>query len=183
LSDYDRAGVAVLPLLAQPFDDPRVSVLLRRLTENIGVKQPIHIFARKYSRRRGGRSSMGTGHCSRTASQSLSRLIRRKIMASSSASMVTSNASPGCASARPAGTVKRRLASIVKIVVGLSHRHMQCQSTDCFALTPTRIVGFVRFSGQSRDDSSLQPLPGHCAKEKLALLKTPVNGCECEGTK
>src|ERR1700751_2221359 len=68
----------MLPLLVEPRDDAGVFVLLRRLTENIGVKQPAHSFARKYSRRRGGRSSMGTGHCSRTASQSPSRLIRRK---------------------------------------------------------------------------------------------------------
>jgi hypothetical protein len=51
--------------------------------------------------------------------------------------MVTSNPLPGCAAARLAGTVKRRLASIVKIMVEPSHRPNNVNQ-----------LGFVLMTGQ-----------------------------------
>src|SRR3990172_12074706 len=68
---------------------------------------------------------MLTGHSLSTASQSPAPAMRRNTSSFSSASNRASNASPGEAGARPAGTVRRRLASRVRIMVGLSHRALQ----------------------------------------------------------
>src|SRR5208282_4981539 len=75
------------------------------------------------SRLRGGRSSIGTGHCFQTASQFGFCLSRRRITTSSSASKLASNWSPGAAGASAAGMLTRRLASSVTIMVGLSHKN------------------------------------------------------------
>ena len=76
---------------------------------------------RKYSRRRGGRSSsMGTGQALSTFNQFGFAAMRRHIKASSSASKSMRKWSPGLAGTA-AGTVNRRFESSVTIMVGDSH--------------------------------------------------------------
>src|SRR5512133_1863563 len=75
LRDDHRAGVAVVPLVAEPGDHLGVPLALGGLAEDVGIEQPAHSLARNDSRRRGGRSSMGTGHASSTSSQSAPRAI------------------------------------------------------------------------------------------------------------
>jgi hypothetical protein len=90
------------------------------LTQNIGVEQPAHNLDRKYSRRRGGRSSMGTGQALSIFNQFGFDAMRRHINASSSASKSMRKWSPGLAGTA-AGTVNRRFESRVTIMVGYSH--------------------------------------------------------------
>ena len=91
LRDDDRTGVTAVLLLFQPGDNTGVSVSFRRLGDYVGVEQPVHSFRRRrYSRRRGGRSSMLTGHSFRILSQFFFPASRRKTIASSSASNLAS---------------------------------------------------------------------------------------------
>ena len=122
LSNDDRARVASVLFLLQPRYDSRIASTLRRLADDIRIEQPVHKLRRRAdSRRRGGTSSMLTGHSLRTASQSSLPARRRNTMASSSASKRASKYSPGDVDANEAGTVKRRFESSVTIMVGLSH--------------------------------------------------------------
>src|SRR4029453_636146 len=75
---------------------------------------------RKYSRRRDGRSSIGTGQALSTFNQFGLDAMRRHIKASSSASKSTRKWSPGLAGIA-AGPVNRRFESSVTIIVGFSH--------------------------------------------------------------
>src|SRR5215472_7541837 len=115
-----RAGVAVVLFSLEPSYHARVAVALRGLTQHIGIQQPAHNLDRKYSRRRGGRSSMGTGQALSTFNQFGFDAMRRHIKASSSASKSTRKWSPGLAGTA-AGTVNRRFESSVTIMVGYSH--------------------------------------------------------------
>jgi hypothetical protein len=119
LHDDHRAGVAVFLFSLEPSYHARVAVALRGLTQYIGVQQPAHNLDRKYFRRRGGRSSMGTGQALSTFNQFGFDAMRRHIRASSSASKSTRKWSPGFAGTA-AGTVNRRLESSVTIMVGYS---------------------------------------------------------------
>src|SRR5262249_42505863 len=93
LSDHDRARVAAVLLPLQPGDHTSVALPLRRLAQYVGIEQPAHNLGfLGYSRLRGGRSSIGTGHAFRTFSQLFPRLTRRNTIASSSLSKVASNA-------------------------------------------------------------------------------------------
>ncbi len=63
LRDDNRARVALILMLLQPGDDARIARFLCRLTEDVRIEQPAHSLRRfGYSRRRGGRSSIFTGH-------------------------------------------------------------------------------------------------------------------------
>ena len=115
-----RAGVAVVLLSLEPSCHARVAAALRGLTQDIGVQKPAHNLDRKYSRRRGGRSSsMGTGQALSTFNQFGFDAMRRHIKASSSASKSMRKWSPGLAGTA-AGTVNRRFESSVTIMVGYS---------------------------------------------------------------
>lgn len=120
LREDHRAGVAVVLFSLEPSCHARVAVALRGLTQDIGIQQPAHNVDRKYSRRRGGRSSMGTGQALSTFNQFGLDAMRRHIKASSSASKSTRKWSPGLAG-MAAGTVNRRFESSVTIMVGYSH--------------------------------------------------------------
>ena len=115
-----RAGVAIVLFSLEPSYYARVAAALRGLTQDIGVQQPGHNLDRKYSRRRGGRSSMGTGQALSTLNQFGFDAMRRHIKASSSASKSTRKWSPGLAGTA-AGTVNLRFESRVTIMVGYSH--------------------------------------------------------------
>ena len=116
-----RAGVAVVLFSLEPSRHARVAAALCGLTQDIGVQQPAHNLDRKYSRRRGGRSSsMGTGQALSTFNQFGFDAMRRHIKASSSASKSMRKWSPGLAGTA-AGTVNRRFESSVTIMVGYSH--------------------------------------------------------------
>src|SRR5262245_8992855 len=86
----------------------------------VGVQQPGHNLGRKYSRRRAGRSSMGTGQALSTFNQFGFDAMRRHMKASSSGSKSTRKWSPGLAGTA-AGTVNRRFESRVTIMVGYSY--------------------------------------------------------------
>src|SRR5580658_1442819 len=104
---------------------------LRRLADYIGVEQPTHSFRRRAGGLRlGGTSSALMGQAFSTASQFSLAGSRRKIKVSSSASKCASKYSPGEAGARPDGTVSRRLASRVTIIVGLSHQPGMASSPE-----------------------------------------------------
>jgi hypothetical protein len=120
MREDDRAGVAIVLFSLDPSCHARVAVALRGLAQDIGIQQPAHNLDRKYSRRRGGRSSMGTGQALSTFSQFGFDAMRRHIKASSSASKSTRKWSPGLAGTA-AGTVSRRFESRVTIMVGYSH--------------------------------------------------------------
>src|SRR5262249_32209560 len=108
LRDHDRARVTVVLFLLDPRDDTRVAASFGRLADDVGIEQPAHSLRRRaVSRRRGGTSSMLTGHSLSTASQSSLPARRRKTIASSSASKRASKYSPGDAGANAAGTVRR----------------------------------------------------------------------------
>src|SRR5215468_5402399 len=115
-----RAGVAVVLFGLEPIYHAWVAAALRGLPQDVGVQQPAHNLDRKYSRRRGGRSSIGTGQALSTFNQFGFDAIRRHIKASSSASKSTRKWSPGLAGTA-AGTVNRRFESSVTIMVGYSH--------------------------------------------------------------
>jgi hypothetical protein len=136
LREDHRAGVAIVLFSFEPSCHARVAVALGRLTQDIGVEQPAHNLDRKYSRRRGGRSSIGTGQALSTFNQFSFDAMRRHIKASSSASKSTRKWSPGLAGTA-AGTVNRRFESSVTIMVGYSHYDRRCQpgpgTRDCFA--------------------------------------------------
>src|SRR5712692_6704071 len=100
-------GVAVVLFSLEPSGHATVAVALRGLTQDIGVQQPAHNLDRKYSRLRGGRSSMGTGQALSTFNQFGFDAMRRHITASSWASKSTRKWSPGLAGTA-AGTVNRR---------------------------------------------------------------------------
>ena len=117
--DY-RACVAIVLFSLEPSYHARVAVALRGLTQDVGVQEPAHNLDREYSRRRGGRSSMGTGQALSTFNQSGFDAMRRHIKASSSASKSTRKWSPGFAGTA-AGTVNRHFESRVTIMVGYSH--------------------------------------------------------------
>src|SRR2546428_230297 len=122
LRDDNGAGVALVFFPFEPCSNSRIAAALRRLANHVSVEEPAHSLRRRaVSRRRGGTSSMLTGHSFSTASQSSLPARRRNTMASSSASKRASKYSPGDAGAKDAGTVKRRLESSVTIIVGLSH--------------------------------------------------------------
>ena len=105
-----------------------VAAGLCRLTQHVGVEQPAHsLCLLGNSRLRGGRSSMGTGHCFQTVSQFGFCFSLRSLTTSSSASKLASNWSPGAAGARATGMLTRRLVSSVTIIVGLSHKSAACQ--------------------------------------------------------
>jgi len=120
LREDHRAGVAIVLFSLQPSCCAWVAVALGRLTQDIGVEEPAHNLDRKYSRRRGGRSSIGTGQALSTFNQFGFDAMRRHIKASSSASKSTRKWSPGLAGTA-AGTVNRRFESRVTIMVGYSH--------------------------------------------------------------
>jgi hypothetical protein len=124
-NDY-CAGVAVVLLPFEPFDNYSIPSWFCWLTENISIQQPAHnriLFA--FSALRGGRSSIGTGHSFQTLSQLFLRLILRRITISSSGLKLASNWSPGDAGASAAGMLTRLLASSVTIMVGLSHHNQE----------------------------------------------------------
>src|SRR5262245_12938514 len=66
-----------------------IAVPLRGLTQDVGVQQPGHNLDWKYSRRRAGRSSMGTGQALSTFNQFGFDAMRRHMKASSSGSKST----------------------------------------------------------------------------------------------
>lgn len=79
LGDDDGAGGAPILFPLQPRDDSRVAVPPRRLAEHVSVEQPVHSLRRRgSSHRRGGTSSMLTGHSLTTASQLEFVAMRRK---------------------------------------------------------------------------------------------------------
>jgi hypothetical protein len=120
LRENHCASVAVVLFSLEPSYHARIAVTLRGLTQDVGVQQPGHNLDRKYSRRRGGRSSMGTGQALSTFNQFGFDAMRRHIKASSSGSKSTRKWSPGLAGTA-AGTVNRRFESRVTIMVGYSH--------------------------------------------------------------
>jgi len=111
-------GVGLFSL--EPSCHARIAVPLRGLTQDVGVQQPGHNLDRKYSRRRAGRSSMGTGQALSTFNQFGFDTMRRHMKASSSGSKSTRKWSPGLAGTA-AGTVNRRFESRVTIMVGYSY--------------------------------------------------------------
>jgi hypothetical protein len=85
LRDHDSTRVTVVLLDLEPCDDSRVTLLLCRLTKNVSIQKPTHSFRRRdNSRRRRGRSSIGTGHSFRIVNQSPLGASLRKINVSSS---------------------------------------------------------------------------------------------------
>ena len=89
LSENHRAGVAVVLFSLEPSHHAWVAVALGGLTQDIRIQQPAHNFDRKYSRRRGRRSSMGTGQALSTFNHFGLDAMRRHNKASSSASKST----------------------------------------------------------------------------------------------
>jgi hypothetical protein len=129
LRENYRAGVAVVLFSLEPSYHARVAVALRGLAQHIGVKQPTHNLDRKYSRRRGGRSSIDTGQALSTFNHFGFDAMRRHNKASSSASKSTRKWSPGFAGTA-AGTVNRRFESRVTIMVGYSHAKAAVSTSD-----------------------------------------------------
>jgi len=135
LREDHRASVAAVLFSLEPSCHAWVAVALRGLTQDIGVQEPAHNLDRKYSRRRGGRSSMGTGQALSTFNQFGFDAMRRHIKASSSASKSTRKWSPGLAGTA-AGTVNRRFESRVTIMVGYSHYRPTVSTCETLGAPP-----------------------------------------------
>jgi len=135
LGDHHRARVARVLFDFEPRDDARVAVFFRRLAQHVGVEEPAHSLRRLgNSRRRVGKSARSTGQALRTFNQSAFTATRRKTSVSSSASNSALKWSPGWVGTNVAGRVRRRLASSVRIMVGLSHGIGFRQETTSLAM-------------------------------------------------
>ncbi len=85
LRDHDSTRVTIVLLDLEPCNYSRIAVLPCWLTQHVRIQKPIHSFRRRgNSRRRRGRSSIGTGHSFRTVNQSPLGASLRKINVSSS---------------------------------------------------------------------------------------------------